>query len=123
MRFVSSASRYELVPPTSPEHGRQTARQRERVRCGLQLSMLLLPMTDRANFCVMKFSSLVAFEQLKSPKLVGPLGVDGGLEAGGGSIQGLVPRRPSQRPGLCGFAVPDKWVAQVGHTVFGIAHP
>ena len=38
----------------------------------LQLSMLLLPMTARANFCVMKFSSLVAFEQLNSPKLVGP---------------------------------------------------
>jgi hypothetical protein len=38
----------------------------------LQLSMLLLPTTTRANFWVMKFSSLVAFEQLKSPNAVGP---------------------------------------------------
>ena len=29
-------------------------------------------MTTRANFWVMKFSSLVAFEQLKSPNAVGP---------------------------------------------------
>ena len=34
----------------------------------LQLSMLLLPMTTRANFWAMKFISLVAFEQLNSPK-------------------------------------------------------
>ena len=30
----------------------------------LQLSMLLLPITTRANFWEMKFSSLVVFEQL-----------------------------------------------------------
>ena len=38
----------------------------------LQLSMLLLPMTDRANFCAMKFISLVALEQLNIPKELGP---------------------------------------------------
>ena len=36
----------------------------------LQLSMLLLAMTTRANFCAMKFVSFVDFEQLKSPNAV-----------------------------------------------------
>ena len=34
----------------------------------LQLSMLLLPMTTRANFCAMKFISFVDLEQLNRPK-------------------------------------------------------
>ena len=38
----------------------------------LQLSMLLLPMTVRANFWAMKFISFVLFEQLKSPNVLGP---------------------------------------------------
>ena len=33
----------------------------------LQQSMLLLPMTARANFCARKFTSFVAFEQLNIP--------------------------------------------------------
>jgi hypothetical protein len=31
--------------------------------------MLLLPITTRANFCAMKFISLVLLEQLNIPKL------------------------------------------------------
>ena len=38
----------------------------------LQLSMLLLPSTTRANFWAAKLTSLVAFEQLKRPNVVGP---------------------------------------------------
>jgi len=34
--------------------------------------MLLLPMTNRANFWAMKFVSFVAFEQLNSPNVCGP---------------------------------------------------
>src|SRR2546426_11423333 len=71
VRFVSSASRYEDVPPPSPNTvARPTTLGACQVR--LQLSTLLLPMTARANFCDRKFNSLVVFEQLKSPKLRGP---------------------------------------------------
>ena len=68
---VSSISWYELVPPPAPK---MVARPATLGACQvrLQLSMLLLPTTTRANFWVMKFSSLVAFEQLKSPNVVGP---------------------------------------------------
>src|SRR3989304_510669 len=62
----SSTSRYELVPPPAPK----TAARPATLGAGhvrLQLSMLLLPRTTRANFCAMKFISLVAFEQLKRP--------------------------------------------------------
>jgi hypothetical protein len=38
----------------------------------LQLSMLLLPRTTRANFCAMKLSSFVALEQLKRPNEAPP---------------------------------------------------
>src|SRR4029078_10078330 len=38
----------------------------------LQLSTLLFPNTDRANFDARKLSSLVAFEQLKIPVAVRP---------------------------------------------------
>ncbi len=71
MRSVSSTSRYELVPPPAPN---TVARPATDGACQvrLQLSMLLLPMTTRANFCDVKFSSLVVFEQLKSPNVVGP---------------------------------------------------
>src|SRR3989449_11623796 len=69
--FVSSISRYELVPPPAPK---TVARPATLGACHvrLQLSMLLLPITDRANFCEMKFISLVALEQLKRPNVLGP---------------------------------------------------
>src|SRR2546430_5908392 len=63
---VSSASRYELGPPPAPNTvARPTTLGACQVR--LQLSTLFVPSTTRANFCVAKFSSFVAFEQLKSP--------------------------------------------------------
>jgi len=50
MRSDSSASLYELVPPPAPKTVvRPTTLGACQVR--LQLSMLLLPMTDRANRC------------------------------------------------------------------------
>jgi hypothetical protein len=71
MTSVSSTSWYELVPPPAPKTvARPTTLGACQVR--LQLSMLLLPMTRRANFCAMKLTSLVAFEQLNIPKLRGP---------------------------------------------------
>src|SRR3954465_7204140 len=71
IRSVSSASRYELVPPPAPN---TVARPATLGACQvrLQLSMLLLPSTARLNFCAAKLTSLVAFEQLKTPKVVGP---------------------------------------------------
>ena len=71
MRSVSSASRYELVPPPAPK---TVARPATLGACQvrLQLSMLLLPSTARENFCAAKLTSLVAFEQQKTPKVVGP---------------------------------------------------
>ncbi len=49
---VSSTSRYELVPPPAPKTvARPTTLGACQVR--LQLSMLLLPTTARANFCAM----------------------------------------------------------------------
>ena len=50
IRSVSSASRYELVPPPAPN---TVARPATEGACQvrLQLSMLLLPRTVRANFC------------------------------------------------------------------------
>jgi hypothetical protein len=70
-RSVSSISRYELVPPPAPK---TVARPATLGACQvrLQLSMLLLPRTVRENFCAAKFTSLVAFEQLNSPNVVGP---------------------------------------------------
>src|SRR5438552_1012179 len=64
---VSSISSYEFVPPPAPK---TIARPATLGACQvrLQLSMLLLPMTRRANFCAMKFISFVLFEQLKQPK-------------------------------------------------------
>src|SRR5262249_30762910 len=38
----------------------------------LQLSMLLVPKATRASFCARKFTSLVDFEQLKTPSAFGP---------------------------------------------------
>src|SRR5438874_3218804 len=71
IRSVSSASRYELVPPPAPN---TVARPATLGACQvrLQLSMLLLPSTARLNFCAAKLTSLVAFEQLKTPNVVGP---------------------------------------------------
>ena len=66
IRSVSSASRYELVPPPAPN---TVARPATEGACQvrLQLSMLLLPRTCRENFWAAKLTSLVAFEQLKIP--------------------------------------------------------
>src|SRR6478672_3455193 len=59
-------SRYELVPPPAPNTvARPTTLGACQVR--LQLSTLFVPRTTRANFCVAKFSSFVALEQLKTP--------------------------------------------------------
>ena len=71
IRSVSSASRYELVPPPAPN---TVARPATIGACQvrLQLSMLLLPRTARLNFWAAKLTSLVAFEQLKTPNVVGP---------------------------------------------------
>ena len=67
MTSASSASLYELVPPPAPN---TVARPATLGACQvrLQLSMLLLCITERMNFCAMKFSSLVALEQLNMPK-------------------------------------------------------
>ena len=66
IRSVSSASRYELVPPPAPN---TVARPATEGACQvrLQLSMLLLPRTCRESFCAAKLTSLVALEQLKIP--------------------------------------------------------
>src|SRR6266576_3580198 len=66
IRSVSSASRYELVPPPAPN---TVARPATEGACQvrLQLSMLLLPRTTLENFWAAKLTSLVAFEQLKTP--------------------------------------------------------
>src|SRR5437879_8192638 len=71
IRSVSSTSRYELVPPPAPK---TVARPATLGACQvrLQLSMLLLPNTARLNFCAAKLTSLVDFEQEKTPKVVGP---------------------------------------------------
>ena len=68
---VSSISRYEFVPPPTPN---TVARPATLGACQvrLQLSMLLLPITTRANFCAMKLSSFVVFEQLNIPNARGP---------------------------------------------------
>src|SRR5215469_5506871 len=66
MKSVSSTSSYELVPPPAPNTvARPTTLGACQVR--LQLSTLFVPRATRANFCVAKFSSLVALEQLKTP--------------------------------------------------------
>ena len=50
MTFVDSISSYELVPPPAPK---TVARPTTLGACQVRLheSMLLLPITDRANFC------------------------------------------------------------------------
>src|SRR5437899_9216463 len=69
---VSSASRYEEVPPPAPNAvARPTTLGACQVR--LQLSMLLLPITTRENFWAMKFSSFVVLEQLNMPNAFGPI--------------------------------------------------
>src|SRR3989440_8405226 len=71
MTFVSSASRYDEVPPPAPN---TVARPATLGACQvlLQLSMLLLCITTRVNFWAMKFISLVVLEQLNMPKECGP---------------------------------------------------
>src|SRR6266550_1267397 len=71
MTSVSSASRYELVPPPAPN---TVARPATLGACQvrLQLSMLLLPSTARLNFCAAKLTSLVALEHEKVPNVVAP---------------------------------------------------
>src|SRR3954451_25371837 len=66
-----SASWYDDVPPPAPKTvARPTTDGACQVR--LQESMLLVPITARANFWAMKFISLVDFEQEKKPTAVGP---------------------------------------------------
>ena len=52
MRSVSSTDRYELVPPPAPKTAARPATLGA-CQVRLQESTLLLPMTDRANFCAM----------------------------------------------------------------------
>ncbi len=102
IRSVSSASRYELVPPPAPN---TVARPATLGACQvrLQLSMLLLPRTARLNFWAAKLTSLVALraaEDAEGRRAVGRLR---GLEPGDGPVERLVPasrgeaRRPSCR--------------------------
>src|SRR5687768_14998078 len=68
---VFSISSYELVPPPAPKTvARPTTLGACQVR--LQLSMLLLPNATRASLPARKFTSFVAFEQLKIPREFGP---------------------------------------------------
>src|SRR5512142_1612881 len=61
-----SASWYDDVPPPAPKTvARPTTLGACQVR--LQESMLLVPITWRANFCAKKFISFVAFEHEKIP--------------------------------------------------------
>src|SRR3981081_4466722 len=71
-RSVSSASWYDEVPPPAPN---TVARPATLGACQvrLQLSMLLLCITARANFWAMKFISFVLLEQLNMPNALGPL--------------------------------------------------
>ena len=71
IRSVSSASRYELVPPPAPN---TVARPATEGACQvrLQLSMLLLPRTTRANFWAAKLTSLVALRAAEDPERPGP---------------------------------------------------
>ena len=104
-RSVSSASRYELVPPPAPN---TVARPATEGACQvrLQLSMLLLPMTTRLNFCAAKFISFVAFEQLKTPN-VRARARPPPPEAGRRAIQRLVPAGWAQDTGAA-VAVADE---------------
>ncbi len=89
-RSVSSTSRYELVPPPAPNTvARPTTLGACQVR--LQESTLLLPMTDRANFCARKFISFVAFEQEKRPKASVARGPATFRKPCGRAVEGLVP--------------------------------
>src|SRR4029453_18268079 len=63
---VSSASRYELVPPPPPKTVASPATEGA-CQVRLQLSMLLLPRTVRDSFWAAKLTSLVDLLQLKIP--------------------------------------------------------
>ena len=68
------------MPPPAPNTvARPTTLGACQVR--LQLSMLLVPMATRANFCARKFTSFVAFEQLNIPNAFGPVALDRCAEA------------------------------------------
>ena len=103
IRSVSSASRYELVPPPAPN---TVARPATEGACQvrLQLSMLLLPRTTRENFCATKLTSLVAFEQLKIP--IGTRAPSGRGRSSAarkprdGPVERLVPRRGTELAAL-----------------------
>ena len=58
--------------------------------------MLFVPMATRVNFCAMKLTSFVAFEQLSIPSVFGPVRLDGVAEAPGGAVERLVPARGPQ---------------------------
>ena len=99
IRSVSSISRYELVPPPAPNTvARPTTLGACHVR--LQLSMLLLPMTLRANFCATKLTSFVALRAAEQPERLRAMLVDDAAQAGGRAVERLVPRGRTQTSGL-----------------------
>ena len=65
----------------------------------LQLSMLLLPRTARANFWAAKLTSLVDLLQLKTPNVLGAVRRARCPEPGGRPIQRFVPGRGTQDTG------------------------
>ena len=65
----------------------------------LQLSMLLLPRTARANFWAAKLTSLVDLLQLKTPNVLGAVRLARGSQPGGRPIQRLVPGRGTEDTG------------------------
>jgi hypothetical protein len=72
--------------------------------------MLLLPSTVLVNFWAAKLTSLVAFEQLKVPNVVGSPGGARRLEAGDRPVEGLVPARRAERAAL--RVADEGWVSR-----------
>ena len=92
------------------EHCRQTG-DAGACQVRLQLSMLLLPMTTRVNFCAMKFISLVVLEQLNMPKPLGPSSRAFANPAAA-AVESLIPGcRPENA------SVPHQWLRQAAKPV------
>ena len=74
-------------------------------------------MATRANFCVMKFISFVAFEQLNKPNAFGPPAGSRRAEAAGGPIERLVPGRGAQHAVLAHHRLgqPGQWLSHPLH--------
>ena len=74
-------------------------------------------MTTRANFCIMKFISFDAFEQLNRPNAFGPPAAAAVAEPVGGPIEGLVPGRGAQCAVLADdrLGQPGKWLSHPLH--------